>query len=325
MKKVFSLLSLLCIAVLSFSVNVNAQVGDGVSIEIDDLKKVDKSKNEYNFSFDTDNNRYVVIKQSNIAIIWTEKEIAVDDQREFTSDFRNLAAKKDKSLLKAIDKSAVYYIFGEGQFDMRKEAKTLGVYNFIIDGQNVILKTNADKISHADYGTYTNENENKPDTLEYIWKEIGVTKTDSATGFLEGFNYNVNPKANNWFQAQELNFEDKNEINLNIQAGNFKNKTNFVGTITLTKTDNKVTMNYKVLDSLTLPDTSGYKLGDKVTVVNLDGFKYLASLEKLQISNNGKDLIKSENGNSFEIADDKFNFYAHFDCKYIEYELVEKE
>ena len=302
MKKITSLMSILVImALVIFPISAFALIGDGKSIEIDSMKKVDKSQDKYTFSFEnTNNNRYVVIKQSTKAIVWTEKEVATLDQKEFTKDLRELAAKKDKSLLKAIDSGKVFYIFGEGNFDLKSLDKTFGTYKFSIDGKKVILETNASKISHAVYGTYTNENDPKPEEPAYVWKEVGVVSEDTATGFLEGANYKANPNSNNWFQAQEIDLSLNKEVDINIQAGNFKNGTNFVGKLKLIKNDNLVTMNYKVLDELsTLPDVSGYNLGDKVTITTLNGPKYLASIDKIAISNNGKDLNKFENGDSF--------------------------
>ena len=92
---------------------------------------------------------------------------------------------------------------------------------------------------------------------EYASKEVGIIGEDTATGFLKSANYKANPSSGNWFQAQELDFTNTDAIDLDIQAGNFKNGTNFVGKLYLTKTGNIVTMNYKVLDELaTLPPVS---------------------------------------------------------------------
>ena len=53
MKKITSLMSILVImALVIFPISAFALIGDGKSIEIDSMKKVDKSQDKYTFSFE---------------------------------------------------------------------------------------------------------------------------------------------------------------------------------------------------------------------------------------------------------------------------------
>lgn len=331
MKKIKSVFILLVVAVLSFVAVAPAVyaeedeiiVNDAITVN-DDFQKIDAGLAEYTFEFKGDDTRYVVIKQASTYIVfWTEKEIAKENQAEFIEDFK--AINKDGK--GALNFDNPVFIHGYGSFDLGKALNdgNFGVYTFEKDGDNVKLYCDASKISHADYGTYVNLNDKEEPEVEYEWRLVGKVGDDSATGFGTD-NYSAFTKGGNWFQAQHLNFAGLNEIVLDIQAGNFKNGTNFIGKVTLIKDGNKYTMNYKVNDNKdVLPSVEAYELGDTVVLTTISGPKYLASTSKVAIKNNGKDLKAYKNGDSFKMDTEDFHFYTHFDVTYTKYELVVKE
>ncbi len=318
-KKCFVLLMLLAIcAVLIFSatiVNANDEV-----ITINDFAKVDASLSEYNFTFNGEDNRYVVIKQATKVIIWTEKVVAVEEQAEFMEDFKAVCTDKSLNL------DDVTFVYGAGEHDLTYLGTQFGTYTFEVkDNGTVVLSCNADKISHADYGTYVNKHdkveEEPEEEFTYEWIPVGTVGEDSATGFgREGtLNYRSFKKGNNWFQAQKVDFSNTDSITLDIQAGNFKNKTNFVGEVTLTKNGNEYTIEYT---EDKLPDVEGYEEGDTYVLNVLSGSKYLSSKSSIAVSNNGKDLNAYVSGDTFTMEENVFNFYTHFNVEYVEYVLT---
>lgn len=116
---------------------------------------------------------------------------------------------------------------------------------------------------------------------------------------------------------------------LDVQAGNPKNGTNFIGTVTLVRTGDTVAVSYDLNDDLLaeLPDIAGYELGDQVTVTELKGASYKVAAPYAPVANNGSKYMTSfENGDSISVpSGDSFYIYLHFDAVYTTYEVVLQE
>ena len=133
-------------------------------------------------------------------------------------------------------------------------------------------------------------------------------------------------KGNNWFVGQNVKLADGKTLTLDVQAGNFKNGTNFIGTITLTRSGDEVAVTYAVNDDRLseLPDVDGYELGDQITVTELKNASYKVAATYTPVKNNGaKEMTAFNSGDTFKVPGDSFYIYIHFEAVYTTYELVE--
>lgn len=163
---------------------------------------------------------------------------------------------------------------------------------------------------------------------EYVWDSGTSCGSDTATGYGRKNNNSKAYKAGgNWFLAQRISIADGESQMMDIQAGNPKNGTNFIGTVTLTRKGNEYTVHYALNDDVMseLPDPYAYQPGDTVTLTEISNCRYLASAAKIAVSNNGKDLKTCEDGLTFTMEQDTFYFYIHFNVVYTQYTIVDSK
>lgn len=324
MKKNFVLFVLLAeFILLPFSVSakkVKDAPKEAVSGDItvkDDFKKIDESLDNYNFEFDENDFKYVIIKQATKMIIWAEKPVS--NETDFLAALK--IANKDKSLKDSYFENPTF-ITGEGTFDLTKVAKQFGVYELIIDGNTVTLNCDASKISHANYGTYIDrgyEEEIPPVEYVYTWEKVESVKHDTAVGLgRENNNYEVTTNGN-WFLGQHLVFADgETEKVLDIQAGK---KGALVGTVTLTRNGDEYTITYEANDILPEPDPEKYPIGTEIEITELSDAKYKVSDTQIVIGNAGKDLTPITKAPTFT-NDNDFHFHIHLSADKVKYVLV---
>lgn len=94
---------------------------------------------------------------------------------------------------------------------------------------------------------------------EYEWVQTG---SDSATGYDP--HHKVEGGKKSWFMYNEVevsNWEVGDSEEFDIQAGNYKNGTNFVGTYTVTKTEKGFVISYELNDEYYDDDTKELRIG----------------------------------------------------------------
>ena len=233
-----------------------------------------------------------VFKKGSDFVVWTEIE---------------LSAEKQAALVEAIEAADM-----PGLGDLGNPVFANGFSSFDLIGQEVAISPEGiiqfegkSTWSWFYRGIYI-----IPDPVEYVWIQVGE---DSATGY--DSDGRITPKGN-WFMYNTVDAADMDiydSVTFNIQAGQYKNGTNFVGTYTVVKVGSDkyvITYNIKELDA-----THKIQFDDAKLWINGTG-KFTTS------PGNQKGLaVGVSAGVPFTFAGDTLYVFAHFDVSY--WELVE--
>lgn len=244
-------------------------------------------------TFSLGDNNLAIFKKGHMFVIWTAEQLCEEDQE-----------------------TLAYAILNSGIGDLSNMPNLAFDYGF---DANFYLQLDKDSVSISEtaisfpktnvwswfyLGKYVFP---EPDPIQYVWVATG--EGDSATGYDP--NGQIASKGN-WFMYNTLNVKAMSvgdTATFDIQAGQWKNGTNFVGTYTVTKVAaNQYSIDFDCFNLITdnyAAQFDGYHLW----------FNGTGKFEKSPGNQKGK-ATKAEKGTSFTFTGSKLYIFAHFDVSY---------